>query len=270
MANAEPQILLTNDDGIDSPGLWAAAEALSALGYVWVAAPREQSSGAGRSMPTTSDGRITSQKTVVHGKEWTVYAVGGSPAQTVQHAILEILPAIPNLLVSGINYGSNLGTGVTVSGTVGAAMEGASNGVPSLAVSLDTDRTYHLSHSKEVDFSAAAYFTAYFARVLLKENLGPEVSVLKVEVPANATSQTPWEVNRLATERFYVPLPPQPVSENESRRPDYTTASDLDKFPPDTDVYALLVKGVVSVTPLTLDMTARLNLKQFEHKLRKF
>jgi len=77
------QILLTNDDGIRSPGLWAAAEALSELGYVTVAAPREQSSGMGRSLPSTSDGIINMEKVQVNGQEWTVYAVGGSPAQAV-------------------------------------------------------------------------------------------------------------------------------------------------------------------------------------------
>jgi 5'-nucleotidase len=76
-----PQILLTNDDGINSPGLWVAAEALSSLGYVWVAAPREQSSGMGRSMPSSSDGIITTQTLKVHDNEWTIYAVGGTPAR---------------------------------------------------------------------------------------------------------------------------------------------------------------------------------------------
>jgi len=75
------QILLTNDDGIRSPGLWAAAEALSDLGYVTVAAPRDQSSGMGRSLPSASDGVISPETLTVRGKDWTVYAVGGSPAQ---------------------------------------------------------------------------------------------------------------------------------------------------------------------------------------------
>jgi 5'-nucleotidase len=146
----KPQILLTNDDGIQSPGLWAAAEALSALGYVTVAAPREQSSGMGRSLPGTSDGIIQPETLIVHGQAWTVYAVGGSPAQAVLHAVLEIMPQLPDLVVSGINYGENIGTGVTVSGTVGAAMEAAALGFKSLAVSLETDQKYHLSYSREI------------------------------------------------------------------------------------------------------------------------
>ncbi len=99
------QILLTNDDGIRSPGLWAAAEALSELGFVQVVAPRDQFSGAGRSLPGTTDGIIQIQEVEVNGKPWSVYAVGGTPAQVVLHAVLEILPEKPDLVVAGINFG---------------------------------------------------------------------------------------------------------------------------------------------------------------------
>src|SRR5512139_2704864 len=143
---SKPQILLTNDDGIQSPGLWAAAEALSELGFVHVVAPRDQFSGAGRSLPSTSDGILTEQQVLIHGKAWTVYSVGGTPAQAVLHGILEIMPSRPDLVVSGINYGENLGTGITVSGTVGAALEAAAMGIPALAISLETDVEQHLSY----------------------------------------------------------------------------------------------------------------------------
>src|ERR1051326_9101849 len=85
MNNNKPQILLTNDDGIRSPGLWAAATTLSELGYVTVTAPREQSSGMGRSLPSTSDGIIHEEQMQVNGQAWSVFAVGGSPAQSVLH-----------------------------------------------------------------------------------------------------------------------------------------------------------------------------------------
>ncbi|MBM3125285.1 MAG: 5'/3'-nucleotidase SurE, partial [Chloroflexi bacterium] len=101
----KPHILLTNDDGIRSPGLWMAAKELSRIGYVTVVAPREQSSGMGRSLPNTSDGIIREEKVQVDGQEWSVYAVGGSPAQAVLHGVLEIVPHKPDLVVSGINYG---------------------------------------------------------------------------------------------------------------------------------------------------------------------
>src|SRR5260221_2714382 len=113
----KPQILLTNDDGIRSPGLWAAAAVLSEFGYVTVTAPCEQSSGAGRSLPNTSDGIISEEQVQVNGQKWSVFAVGGSPAQSVLHGVLEILKFKPDLVVSGINYGENVASGVTISGT---------------------------------------------------------------------------------------------------------------------------------------------------------
>ncbi|MBI3159506.1 MAG: 5'/3'-nucleotidase SurE [Chloroflexi bacterium] len=268
MKSLEPQILLTNDDGIDSPGLWAAAEALSKLGYVWVAAPRQQSSGAGRSMPATSDGRITAQTMRVHGKEWTVHAVGGSPAQTVQHAILEIMPAAPDVVVSGINYGLNLGTGVTISGTVGAAMESAAHGIPSLAISLDTAKEYHLSYSREIDFKVAAHFTRYFAQSLISGGFDPSVQLLKVEVPYGASEDTPWEVTRLATARYYVPQPPARHKLDEPQALGYTMETNLELFPEDSDVHVVLGKKHVAVTPLTLDMTAPVDFGQLAARLR--
>lgn len=269
MPAKEPQILLTNDDGIDSPGLWTAAEALSELGHVWVIAPREQSSGAGRSMPMTSDGIITVKKMMVHSKEWTVYAVGGSPAQTVQHAIFEIMDNKPDLLVSGINYGANLGTGITVSGTVGAALEGASNGIPSLAVSLDTETQYHLSHSLDIDFSVAGHFTTMFGRVCLENKLDPDVQVLKIEVPENATIDTDWEVTRLSPVRYYLPEAPDRESWDEPKPIGYTLQKDMSVFPKNSDVYAVYKKGVVAVTPISIDLTSRVDLNTISKQLHQ-
>lgn len=264
----EPQILLTNDDGINSPGLWAAAEALSELGYVTVAAPREQSSGMGRSMPSSSDGIITRQSLIVHGAEWTTYAVGGTPAQTVQHAILEIMPKKPDLVVAGINYGSNFGTGVTVSGTVGAALEGAAYAIPSLAVSLETDFEHHLSYSPEVDFRAAAYFTTYFARHLLTQSFAEDMQVLKVEIPSDANEATNWRITRLARTPFYLPSAPQRSSWDEPGGTGYTISPETHTFAADSDVHATIVDRLVAVTPLSQDLTSRVDLSALEAQLR--
>ena len=268
MAKKEPQILLTNDDGIESPGLWAAAEALAHLGHVWVVAPREQSSGAGRSMPHDSDGVITKQTMRVHDTEWTVYAVGGTPAQVVQHAILDIMPGLPDLVVAGINYGANLGPGVTVSGTVGAAIEASTHGIPAMAVSLETHQRYHLSHSQEIDFSASAHFTQLIAKQYLRGGLPEDVRILKLEVPEDASPETPWEMTRLSTVRFYIALKPERDSWDEHGRPGYTFQEDYSVFAEDSDAYALLEKRVVAVTPLTLDMTSRVDLGALDKQLR--
>lgn len=260
------QILLTNDDGIGSPGLWAAAEALSTLGYVTVVAPRHQSSGMGRSLPNTSDGIITEETVQIKGQTWKVYSVGGSPAQAVLHGILEIMPQPPDLVVSGINYGENVGLGVTISGTIGAALEAAALGFPSLAVSLETDQRYHLSHSTEVDFSAAAHFTALFARLLLEKKMPFDVDVLKVEVPSDASPQTPWEVTRLSRQRYYDPVPPKRSSWSEPAKVGY-----IERVKPaeeNSDVYVLRQKRHVAVTPLSLDLTSRVDLAALEQLLR--
>jgi 5'-nucleotidase len=263
------QILLTNDDGIRSPGLWAAAQALSELGFVHVVAPRNQFSGAGRSLPGASTGIIDVQEIQVNAKTWTVYAVDGTPAQAVLHAILEILPQAPDLLVSGINYGENIGSDITISGTVCAALEGAVMGIPSLAVSLETEAQHHYSYSNEVDFSAAAYFTAYFGELILKRRFPPDVDLLKVDLPCDATPQTRWAITRLSRQRYFVPTRPDRTSWDVPARMGYRPISNQEIKDIDSDAYALRVKRIVSVTPLSLDMTSRIDLGEFENTLRE-
>jgi 5'-nucleotidase len=261
------QILLTNDDGIRSPGLWAAAAALSDLGYVTVAAPRDQSSGMGRSLPSTSDGIIRPEVLTVCGKEWTVYGVGGSPAQSVLHAMLEIMPQRPDLVVSGINYGENVASGITISGTVGAAMEAAEMGVRALAMSLETPMEEHHSYSTEVDFSAAAHFTAYFARLLLDRKMPADVDLLKVDVPCDASPQTPWEITRVSRQRYFIPVAPKRTSWDQPGPVGYMENANLD-CERDSDVYILRVKRQVAVTPISLDMTSRVDFGKLDSLLR--
>jgi 5'-nucleotidase len=268
MKKNKPHILLTNDDGIRSPGLWAAASELSKIGYVTVAAPREQSSGMGRSLPSTSDGIIRKEQVQVNGQEWDVYAVGGSPAQAVLHGVFEVLSHKPDLVVSGINYGENVGYGITISGTVGAAMEAASLGIPALAVSLQTETQYHLSHSEDIDFSTAGYFTAYFAKRMLENKFPHDVHLMKVEVPAHATPKTEWQITKLSPQRYYQPVPAERDSWEQPGTIIYKEAAKLEQEEDDTDVYVLRQKKIVAVTPLNLDMTARVKFSDFEKLLR--
>jgi 5'-nucleotidase len=238
------------------------------LGFVTVAAPRDQCSGSGRSMPPTSDGAIRLERVSVGGQVWEVYAVGGSPAQAVQHAILELMPRRPDLVVAGINYGENVGTGVTISGTVGAALEGAAFGIPALAVSLETEARFHLSHSTDIDFSAAAHFAATFGRMLLAGEKMADVDVLKVEVPSDATPETAWTVTRLSRAKYYVPVTPQRRRLDEPGTVGYEVISDSKGLEPDSDAYALRVARKVAVTPLSLDLTSRVDIAELEPRLR--
>jgi 5'-nucleotidase len=268
MSANRPQILLTNDDGILSPGLWAAAAALSKLGFVTVTAPRDQSSGMGRSLPNTSDGLIEEKKVQVNGQEWSVFSIGGSPAQTVLYGTLEIMKRRPDLVVSGINYGENVGTGVTVSGTVGAAMEAASLGIPAIAVSLEAAPEYHLTYSEDISFLVAAEFTFQFAEMLLQRQFPADVDVLKVDIPSSASLDTPWQLTRVSRQRYYEPLAPNRTSWNEPGLIAYREAGRLDDEPEDTDVYVLRRKRIVSVSPISLDLSSRTDLAELEHSMR--
>ncbi|HEX2995732.1 MAG TPA: 5'/3'-nucleotidase SurE [Anaerolineales bacterium] len=269
MQKSKPQILLTNDDGILSPGLWAAAAALSKLGFVTVTAPREQSSGTGRSLPNTSDGIIEEQRVQVDGQEWTVYSIGGTPAQSVLHGVLEVMKQKPDLVVSGINYGENVASGITISGTVGAAMEAASLGIPALAASLEAAPQYHLSYSEEISFLVAAEFTARMARLLLEKRFPADVDLLKVDVPSDATVDTPWQLTRLSRQRYYQPVAPARQSWAERGIMDYREAAEFDREVQDTDVYVLRKKRMVSVTPLSLDLTSRVDFAELDHFMRE-
>ena len=263
------QILLVNDDGIDSPGLWEAAAALYRIGYVTVAAPREQQSGAGRSLPVISDGRIERTRMRIGGDEWEVYAVGGSPAQTVLHAVFEILPKRPDLVVSGINYGENLGTSITASGTVGAAMEAASFGIPALAVSLElVNIDQYLEKSHDIDFSTAAHFTRLFSEVLLHHNLPPDVHLLKVDVPHDASPDTPWRITRLAAHRYYSAVAKPRRSWDEPGAIFGQREVEAETLEKDSDIYVMAVERQVSVTPLSLDMTSRVDFDKLCEVIR--
>jgi 5'-nucleotidase len=174
----------------------------------------------------------------------------------------------PNLVVSGINYGENVGSGVTISGTVGAAMEAASLGILALAVSLEADSKYHLSYSDEVNFSVAADFTLRFARLLLKKKFPTDANLLKVDVPWDATVATPWQLTRVSPQRYYEPFAPIRKSWNEVGTIGYREAGRLENEPEDTDVYALRKNRFVSVSPLSLDLTSRVDFAELESLMR--
>lgn len=263
----KPLILFTNDDGIQSPGLWAAVEAFADMADVLVVAPREQQSGMGRSLPNSSLGRIYQETRPINHHQVTVYAVDGTPAQAVQHGVLELAPRLPSLVVSGINYGDNTGNGTTISGTIGAALEAASLNIPALAMSQQTPKDLHLTYAPEVDFTAAASFARRFGEWLLSSRRPDDVDALKVDVPQGATPRTPWRVTRVSRRRVYWPTRPERVALSDVGHLGYELKTDPAQSEPDSDVYALMVDKVVSVTPISLDMTSRTDLYRLRQML---
>ncbi|MBW4439524.1 MAG: 5'/3'-nucleotidase SurE [Pleurocapsa minor GSE-CHR-MK-17-07R] len=266
-SSARPLVLFTNDDGIASPGLWAAVNAFADIADVLVVAPREQQSGTGRSLPVTSEGRLYEETRDIGGSAIKVYSVDGTPAQSVQHGVIELADRLPSLIVSGINYGENCGNGVTISGTVGAALEGASLNVPSLAVSLQTAKDLHLTYSSDVDFSVAAGFTRRFGLWMMNNRFPDDVDVLKLDVPMRATPDTAWKITRISRHRVYWPTRPERVALNDVGRMGYHFDADASQAEPNSDVYTVLHEGLVSVTPMSLDMTSRTDMFRLEQLL---
>lgn len=168
----KPLILVTNDDGIDSPGIYSLVHALRKIGNVTVIAPDRQQSAVGHALTVSSPLRVVPFHR--NGKMFG-YAINGTPTDCVKLAISNLLPRKPDLVVSGINHGQNTSINVLYSGTVSAATEGMLVGINSMAVSV-------ASHSYSTDCSVAAEFSLKIAKKLLKFKL-PQGTLINVNVP---------------------------------------------------------------------------------------
>ncbi|NOX61334.1 MAG: 5'/3'-nucleotidase SurE [Chloroflexi bacterium] len=267
---ARPLILITNDDGIHSPGLLAAASALDALGDLLIVAPSRQQSGMSRSLPAGFDGRIHPVSLALNGRCIDAYHLNGSPAQCVLYGLLELAPRWPDLAVSGINYGENLGSATGISGTVGAALQAGDMGVRSLAISLETHKDYHYNPGDDIDWACAAHWLKYFARLVLKKTVWPaDVAALKIDIPDNVTRETRWRITRQSRQPYYRARPTGRISLSDAFPLDYEVAIDRAKLEPDSDIYAFAIERIISVTPLSVNLTARVSLPEFEDSLRR-
>jgi 5'-nucleotidase len=257
-----PLILITNDDGIDSPGLHAAATAVADLGDLLIMAPNSQRTGAGRGFPPVRDKAIYLTEIPLGSGSQPAYTADVSPAQAVQLAMLELAERPIDLCISGINYGENLGSGVTISGTIGAALEAACSGIPAVALSLETPPEFHLNNSPEVEFSVAAHFTRQFARQILDKGLPRGADLLKIDIPAGATVQTGWRAARISRQRYYQTLPSERTRLDEPRELRYRIYIDHESLEPGSDIHTVMVDKLIAVVPMTFDLTALVELNE--------
>jgi 5'-nucleotidase len=243
MASQKPHILVTNDDGITSPGLLALKDVLAEVGHVSVLAPNHNWSASGHVKTMHKPLRVDKVKLLDGTPALTT---DGAPSDAVALAFLGIVERPIDMVVAGINRGANLGHDVTYSGTVTAAMEGVIAGVPSIAVSLNS-RTYD-------DFGAAGRFAAQMARHVLDRGLPKDV-ILNVNVPPLPVDQIAGVlVTRMGLRIYRDEL----VRRLDPRgRPYYWIGG-----PPPTgveeegtDIWAI-AHGYISVTPIQLDLTA--------------
>ncbi|HEV3374501.1 MAG TPA: 5'/3'-nucleotidase SurE [Candidatus Acidoferrum sp.] len=241
-----PHILLTNDDGIQAEGLKALAGALEGFATVSIVAPSREQSGAAQSLTLR-------QPIVCHSVADRQWAVDGTPADAVIVALHKLLPEPPDLVISGINFGANLGENAYYSGTVGAAREAALHHIPALAMSL-------CSKKKEAKFDNAARVARSAAELILREGL-PDQVLLNVNVPE------PWDGSVKFT-RQSRKITRNQLSEGKDPRGRtyfwlYEQRINKD-VEPDTD-YAAIFSGAVSVTPLHLDPTDTDSLNHLSH-----
>ncbi|WP_456372935.1 5'/3'-nucleotidase SurE [Methanocaldococcus sp.] len=259
-------ILLVNDDGIYSPSLIALYKSLKEEfpeANITIVAPTNQQSGIGRAISLFEPLRMTKVKLT---KDIVGYAVSGTPTDCVILGIYQILKKVPDLVISGINIGENLGTEIMTSGTLGAAFEAAHHGSKAIASSLQITSDHLKFRELEIpiNFEIPAKITTKIAKKYLDYDM--PCDVLNVNIPEKANLETPIEITRLAKKMYSTHV-------EERIDPRGRSYYWIDGYPiyedeEDTDVYVLRKKGHISITPLTLDTTIK-NLEEFKKKYGK-
>lgn len=231
------RILVTNDDGVHSEGIKALADALKALGEVTVVAPLAEASAIGHALTLRRPLRLETLSD-------RVYAVDGTPTDCVNIAITSVLRGMPDLVVSGINKGWNLGDDVTYSGTVSGAFEAALLGPPGIAVSLQ--RTHDV-----FDFSEAARGAQVVARAVLEKGL-PSRTFLNINVPQGLTKGIRVTVQ---ARRNHITKVDERIDPR-GQRYFWIEEGQNDWEPHDRSDFQAVRDGYISVTPLQPDLTA--------------
>ncbi|MBM9603870.1 5'/3'-nucleotidase SurE [Desulfopila inferna] len=228
-------ILLTNDDGFTSDGIRALFQALQQIGRVMMVAPDRDKSAVSHSLTMHRPLRVKHMET-------DIIAIDGTPTDCVALALQKILKTVPDLLVSGINNGPNLGDDISYSGTVSAALEGTMHAVPSLAVSM-TEKT--------TDYRYAAAIAAELAKLTLSKGL-PENTLLNINIPAEAAIKG-VRVTRQGRRMWRNAI--QETTDPWGRKLFWIGGgSPYTDSATDTDIHAVK-EGYVSVTPIHIDKT---------------
>ncbi|MGH2499983.1 MAG: 5'/3'-nucleotidase SurE [Candidatus Limnocylindria bacterium] len=243
MSERRRQILVTNDDGIEADSLAPLYDALSALGEVHIIVPEQNWSGASHSI--TLYRPLRCRPTRLNTGQ-PAYVTDGSPTDCVRLAVLGFLKERPDIVVSGINRGANLGDDITYSGTVAAAMEGILSSTPAIAIS-------HAAFGADTDYRAAADFATLLARNMLRRGFAPD-ALLNVNFPDLPRERIAGvEVTRLG-KRHYRDVLVERL--DPYGNPYYWVGGPAvsDEYEEGTDAWALR-QGKISVTPIYLDLT---------------
>lgn len=244
----KPRVLLTNDDGYRAEGLRALAEEFSEFAHVDIVAPSWERSGAAQSLTLR-------QPIVCHRVSEHEWAIDGTPADCVIVGLHKLLPERPDVVVSGINHGANLGENVYYSGTVGAAREAVIHHVPGIAISLCSKRA-------KSDFKPSARLARHTTELLLKEGI-PEQVLLNLNVPENwnGTVRFTRQSKKITRTVLREGEDPRGLAYFWLSEQRMENGQDVDA---ESD-YAAIFAGEVSVTPLHLDPTHAESLNHLSH-----
>ena len=247
-----PLILVTNDDGVNSPGLHALFNAMKQFGDVHIVAPDRERSAASRSLTMHRPLKVERLKK-------RVFSVNGTPTDCVAIGINKILPEKPSLVVSGINKGANLGDDVFYSGTVSAAMESTIMGIPSLAISLVIEKQ---SGKAPLNFKTPAKTAAYIGRYVLKKSL-PYDTLLNINVPNVKMDAIKGMKFTRQGKRVYDNSVHDILDPHGNQHYWIGGGEPSWEKGPDTDIRAV-ESGYISITPIHLDLTNYKALNRFE------
>jgi 5'-nucleotidase len=251
------KILITNDDGVNSSGFLAAKKAVEGLGKIDLVAPATQQSGIGHALTLFEPVRVTSTN-LIDGTE--AYSVSGTPTDAVIIGIYELTDEKPDLVISGINIGENVGMAeFTTSGTIGAAMEAAVHGVPALSVSLQVTRGDIKFHDGHVDlnFSHAQKMTRKVSQMILEKGLPEGVDFLNLNIPS-APESDDIKLTRLGKRMYQIHIQKRLDPRG---RPYYWIDGDpVETDREGTDVHTLRNDQCATLTPVTLDSTSGMDL----------
>lgn len=238
------RVLITNDDGINSPGLGALVHAFDPVAQVYVVAPEHERSATGHAI--TLHKPLRASPAGIAGSAARAWSTNGTPADCVALGMLDLLGARPDVVISGINVGPNMGRDLTYSGTVSGAMEGAIFRVPSIAVSIGAFRS--------PIFAVAAEFAVFLAQAIFTHGL-PEDTLLNVNVPNVPREQiTGVAITRQGTKRYISRL--EKRTDPRGRAYYWLTGEPTPQVDDaGTDSWAL-AQGQISVTPIGLDLTS--------------
>ena len=253
------RILITNDDGVNSTGIVAAKRAVEDLGMINVVAPATQQSGIGHALTLFEPIRVTSTN-LIDGTE--AFSVSGTPTDAVIIGVYEISDLKPDLVISGINIGENLGKSeLTTSGTIGAAMEAATHGIPAIAVSLQVSRGDIKFHDGRVDldFRYAIKILKSVAEIVIRKGLPDGVDFINLNIPSHPTSNK-IKLTRLGERMYNIHIQKRLDPRG---RPYYWIDGDpVENDDYGTDVKTLKYERCPTITPISLDCTS--NLKSMD------